>query len=37
MRCILVYELCLGNYAAVKYVFIVLLRGFIVNNVQTQQ
>ena len=33
----IVYELFLGNFAAVPYVSIVFLRGFIVNKVQTQQ
>ena len=33
----IVYELSLGYFAAVPFVFAVFLRGFIVNEVQTQQ
>ena len=33
----IVYELSLGNFAAVPFVFAVFLRGFIVNEAQTQQ
>ena len=32
----IVYEMSLGYFAAVPYVSIVFLRGFIVNEVQTQ-
>ena len=36
-RCVFAYELCLGNFSAVLFIFIVFIRGFIVNKVQTQQ
>ena len=33
----IVYELSLGNFASVPFVFAVFSRGYIVNKVQTQQ
>ena len=34
--CVFVYELCLGNFAAVPFIFIVFIREFIVNKCKTQ-
>ena len=31
----LLTKLCLGDFAAVLFIFIVFIRGFIVNKVQT--